>query len=110
MERMFDSILSSFYTLCPHDDLDALRLIPIEPKFGLAAAYKQREESGVLVHYLDDFIDRIGFNHTVFRIDQNMIDPHSIVIVDALSGADGIEEFRSRLRFPTYSYITGNSR
>jgi len=60
---------------------------------GLAAVYKRREGSGVLVHYLDNFIDRIGLNHTVFRIDRNAIDLHSLVVMDALSKADGSRHF-----------------
>lgn len=74
-------------------------------KNALAGIYSQRQVDLVEVHQLDDYINDIGFHETAFRLDRNTLDPHSIVIVDALSKADEIKEFRIKLRISTYTYV-----
>lgn len=71
----------------------------------LAGIYSQRQANRVDVHYLDDYINDIGFHETAFRLDRNTLDPHSIVVIDAFPKADAINEFLLNLRTSTYRYV-----
>lgn len=58
----------------------------------IAGIYSQRQADRVEVHYLDDYINDIGFHETAFRLDRNTLDPYSVVVVDAFPRADDTNE------------------
>ena len=55
------------------------------------------------MHYLDNYLNEIGFRETSFRIDRSAIDPHSVVVLDAL--ANEINKFVESLTIPVYRYV-----
>jgi hypothetical protein len=77
-------------------------------KNGLATVYKRNDEEiaqGLFeVHFLDDYLEKVGFHANIFRVDRAVINPHSIVVLDPLPRADKVEEFLKRLRTPVYRY------
>ena len=73
-------------------------------KNALAGVYSQRKADRVMVHYLDDYVNDIGFHESAFRLDRSVFDAHSIVIIDALSKADEIRDFLFNLPTATYRY------
>ncbi|MBE3048844.1 NYN domain-containing protein [Candidatus Bathyarchaeota archaeon] len=75
-------------------------------KNALSSIYSQRQASQVAVHVLDNHLNDIGFHETAFRLDRNILDPHSIVVIDALPKADEIRDFRVNLRISTYQYVS----
>jgi hypothetical protein len=79
-------------------------------KNGLASVYTQQQEEFVQVHFLDDYLEEIGFRETTFRVDRNTISPNSIVVLDPLPKADEIKELVSSLRTPVYRYICTTKR
>lgn len=77
----------------------------------LASVYTQQQEDKLIrVHLLDDYLEKIGFRETTFRVDRNTISPHSIVVLDPMPKATEIEEFLSCLRIPVYRYVCAKKR
>ena len=74
-------------------------------KNALATVYRQSQLPGVHAHYLDNYLDDIGFRETTFRLDRNVFDPQSIVVIDALPEAERINEYLFNLPVPIYSYL-----
>lgn len=81
-------------------------------KDGLAHEYLQlqKKDQDIKVHLLDDYLDHIGFCHTEFRVDRNVIDPHSIVVLDPMPKATEVEEVLSDLPIPVYLYNCATRR
>jgi NYN domain len=76
----------------------------------LASVYKQQKEELIQVHFLDDYLEAIGFRETNFRINRTAINPNSVVVLDPLPKADEIEKFVSSLRIPVYRYVYQKKR
>ncbi|KAH7134046.1 hypothetical protein EDB81DRAFT_658439, partial [Dactylonectria macrodidyma] len=70
----------------------------------LASVYTEAHHPLIHVYSLDEYLEQIGFCEPNFRLDKNVINPRSIVILDPLPKADEIEEFFSDWKFPTRRY------
>ncbi|PWI64223.1 hypothetical protein PCL_11363 [Purpureocillium lilacinum] len=77
-------------------------------KNGISSVYTKTQSELIQGHYLDDHLETIGFRETSFRVDRNVINPHSIVVLDPLSRADKIQDYfaSTSLTIPVYRYIT----
>ncbi|GJN78768.1 hypothetical protein PLIIFM63780_002277 [Purpureocillium lilacinum] len=81
-------------------------------KNGISSVYTKTQSELIQGHYLDDHLETIGFRETSFRVDRNVINPHSIVVLDPLSRADKIQDYfaSTSLTIPVYRYITTKTR
>jgi hypothetical protein len=70
----------------------------------LAREYRYEKNDQLQVNELDDHLNVVGFRETMFRIDRDIIDPNSVVVLDPLRKADIIETFCSKLQIPVYRY------
>ncbi|KAF7553324.1 hypothetical protein G7Z17_g3711 [Cylindrodendrum hubeiense] len=71
---------------------------------GLASVYMEQHDPLVQVYSLDNYLEQIGFCESKFRVDRNVINPRSIVVLDPLPKADVVENFLSTWRIPTFRY------
>ena len=62
------------------------------------------------VHYLDPYLETVGFSQTTFRVDRGVINPHSIVVLDPMSRVKAVEDFFSHLRTPIWRYLIPGQR
>ncbi len=62
------------------------------------------ESSLFHVHYLDPYLEKVGFRQTTFRVDRGVIHPHSIVVLDPLPKATHVEDFIKDLKTPAFRY------
>lgn len=77
----------------------------------LATIYLQPQgRELVQVNLLDDYLEQIGFCETTFRVDRNIINAHSIVVLDPLTRADAIDKFISSMKTPVYRYVCAHVR
>ncbi|EON99059.1 hypothetical protein UCRPA7_5386 [Phaeoacremonium minimum UCRPA7] len=77
----------------------------------LASIYMQPQgRELVQVKLLDDYLEQIGFCETTFRVDRNIINAHSTVVLDPLTKADAIDQFISSMKTPVYRYVCAHVR
>ncbi len=83
-------------------------------KNGLANSFTREDKdinpSLFRVHYLDPYLETVGFSQTTFRIDRGVINPHSIVVLDPMSRVKEVEDFLDRLRTPVLRYEIPDQR
>ncbi|KAF2687082.1 hypothetical protein K458DRAFT_385905 [Lentithecium fluviatile CBS 122367] len=70
----------------------------------LASEYRHQVVEGIQVHELDAHLSEIGFRETSFRIDRDIINPNSVVVLDPVPKVDVINDFCSGLGIPIYRY------
>lgn len=74
----------------------------------LASVYTK--DADIDVYKLDEHLEEIGFRESTFRVDRNVISPHSIVVLDPVPQAEAIQAYVSTLRVPVYRYVSTKKR
>ena len=74
-------------------------------KNALASIYAREKAELLQVHLLDDYLEKIGFRATKFRIERDAINPHSTVVLDPLPQTDAVNAYFAALTVPSFRYV-----